>query len=125
VRSYYFLLKKRHSEALSLSIEISEKHLNKEIPPLTLQMIVENAVNQNSLTKNEPLNITIRMIDEEIDIEYNKQPKLYGVKEGEEAIENILNKFRLLTQKEIEIFEENGKGIIRLPLMEKKELTTV
>jgi two-component system, LytTR family, sensor kinase len=125
VRSYYFLLKKRHSEALSLSIEISEKHLNKEIPPLTLQMIVENAVNQNSLTKNEPLNITIRMIDEEIEIEYNKQPKLYGVKEGEEAIENILNKFRLLTQKEIEIFEENGKGIIRLPLMEKKELTTV
>lgn len=125
VRSYYFLLKKRHSEALTLTIDIPEQYLNKEIPPLTLQMIVENAVNQNSLTKNEPLNITIKMAGDEIEIEYNKQPKLYGVRESEQAIENILNKFRLLTQKEIEIIEENKKRIIRLPLMGKKELNTI
>ena len=122
VRSYYFLLKKRHSDALTLEIEIPKSYLNSEIPPLTLQMIVENAVNQNSLTKNEPLIIKIKAVNDEIEVEHNKQPKLYGAKEGEEAIDNIANKFRLLTQKEIEIVEETKKRILRLPLMGKKEL---
>jgi sensor histidine kinase YesM len=125
VRSYYFLLKKRHSDALTLEIDIPEKYLNHEIPPLTLQMIVENAVNQNSLTKIEPLNITVKAINDEIEIKHNKQPKLYGTKEGEEAIDNITNKFRLLTQREIEIVEETEKRIIRLPLLENKELVAV
>jgi sensor histidine kinase YesM len=125
VRSYYFLLKKRHSDALALEIDIPEKYLNHEIPPLTLQMIVENAVNQNSLTKIEPLNIIVKAINDEIEIEHNKQPKLYGAKEGEEAIDNITNKFRLLTQREIEIVEEAGKRIIRLPLLENRELVGI
>jgi two-component system, LytTR family, sensor kinase len=125
VRSYYFLLKKRHSEALNLKIDVPEQYLKNEIPPLTLQMIVENAVNQNSLTKNEPLNIIVKAVDGEIEIEHNKQPKLYGTNEGEEAIDNITNKFRLLTQKEIEIVEETEKRIIRLPLIEKKEPVAV
>jgi sensor histidine kinase YesM len=120
VQSYYFLLKKRHSDALSLKINLPEKHLDSEIPPLTLQMIVENAVNQTSLTKNEPLNITVIVNNDELEIEHNKQPKLYGTKEGEEAIDNIANKFRLLTQKEIEIIDEIQKRIIRLPLIQKE-----
>ena len=104
---------------------MSEKYFNYEIPPLTLQMIIDNAVNQNSLTKIEPLNITVKVVNDEIEIEHNKQPKLYGTKEGEEAIDNIDNKFRLLTQKEIEIVEETKKRISRLPLLEKKEPITV
>jgi two-component system, LytTR family, sensor kinase len=125
VRSYYFLLKKRHSDALILIIDIPEKYFNHEIPPLTLQMIIENAVNQNSLTKIDPLNITVKAVNDEIEIQYNKQPKLYGTKEGEEAIDNIANKFRLLTQREIEIVEETEKRIIRLPLLGKKEPVAV
>jgi two-component system, LytTR family, sensor kinase len=125
VRSYYFLLKKRHSDALILIIDIPGKYFNHEIPPLTLQMIIENAVNQNSLTKIDPLNITVKAVNDEIEIQYNKQPKLYGTKEGEEAIDNIANKFRLLTQREIEIVEETEKRIIRLPLLGKKEPVAV
>src|SRR5436190_2132291 len=70
VRSYYFLLKKRHSDALTLEIAIPKSYLNSEIPPLTLQMIVENAVNQNSLTKNEPLIIKVKAVNDEIEIQY-------------------------------------------------------
>ena len=95
------------------------------MPPLTLQMITENVVNQNSLTKNEPLNIEVIIVNEEIEIKHNKQPKLYGTKESEEAIENIANKFRLLAQKEIDIIELPDARIIRLPLLMKKELSAI
>ena len=124
VQSYYFLLKKRHCEALTLEIDIPQQFMDREIPPLTLQMLIENTVNQNTLTKNEPINIVIDVVNRQIQISHNVQPKLYATKENEEAIDNIANKFRLLTQKEIEIIESPEKRVILLPLMEQKELST-
>jgi two-component system, LytTR family, sensor kinase len=124
VLSYYFLLKKRHCEALTMEIDIPQQYMETEIPPLTLQMLVENTVNQNTLTKNEPINIVINVVNSQIQISHNVQPKLYGTKENEEAIDNIANKFRLLTQKEIQIMELPDKRVILLPLMEHKELST-
>jgi len=124
VQSYYYLLKKRHCEALTIEIDIPRQYMDAEIPPLTLQMLVENTINQNTLTKNEPINIFIGVVNGQIQISHNVQPKLYGTKENEEAIENIANKFRLLAQKEIEIIELPDKRVILLPLLEQKELST-
>src|SRR5688500_16230760 len=124
VQSYYYLLKKRHCEALTIEIDIPRQYMDAEIPPLTLQMLVENTINQNTLIKNEPINIFIGVVNGQIQISHNVQPKLYGTKENEEAIENIANKFRLLAQKEIEIIELPDKRVILLPLLEQKELST-
>jgi hypothetical protein len=125
VKSYYFLLKKRHCNALNVVIDISKEYGNTEIPPLTLQMLIENIINQNILTQSQPLDIYISVVNNQIEITHNVQPKLYGGKENEEAIENIANKFRLLTQREIRIIELNEKKIIRLPLLEQKEYSTI
>ena len=125
VQSYYYLLKKRHCEALTIQIDIPRQYMDTEIPPLTLQMLIENTINQNTLTKNEPINIFIDVVNGQIQISHNVQPKLYGTKENEEAIENIANKFRLLAQKEIEIIELPDKRVILLPLLEQKELSTI
>jgi LytS/YehU family sensor histidine kinase len=106
-------------------IDISKEYGNTEIPPLTLQMLIENIINQNILTQSQPLDIYISVVNNQIEITHNVQPKLYGGKENEEAIENIANKFRLLTQREIRIIELNEKKIIRLPLLEQKEYSTI
>ena len=124
VQSYYYLLKKRHCEALTIEIDIPRQYMDAEIPPLTLQMLIENTINQNTLTKSEPINIFIGVVNGQIQISHNVQPKLYSTKENEEAIENIANKFRLLAQKEIEIIELPDKRVILLPLLEQNELST-
>ena len=125
IKSYYFLLKKRHCDALNIKLDIPEEYLNAEIPPLTLQMLVENTISQNSLTKDEPISINITAVDGKIHITHNVQPKLYGSNESEEALENIANKFRLLTQKEIEIIELPEKREVLLPLVLQKELSSL
>lgn len=125
VKSYYFLLKKRHCEALNVRINISEEHLKAELPPLTLQMLIENTINQNTLTQQHPININIAVSDGQILFSHNVQPKLYGTKDSEEALGNIVNKFRLLSQQEITINESPDRRIIMLPLLEQKELSTV
>ena len=125
IKSYYFLLKKRHCDALNITLDIPEEYLSAEIPPLTLQMLVENTISQNSLTKDEPISINITAVDGKIHITHNVQPKLYGSNESEEALENIANKFRLLTQKEIEIIEMHEKREVLLPLVLQKELSSL
>ena len=125
IKSYYFLLKKRHCDALNIKLDIPEEYLNAQIPPLTLQMLVENTISQNSLTKDEPISIDITAVDGKIHITHNVQPKLYGSNESEEALENIANKFRLLTQKEIEIIEMHEKREVLLPLVLQKELSSL
>ncbi|HUS01085.1 MAG TPA: hypothetical protein VMY77_05125, partial [Chitinophagaceae bacterium] len=124
LQSYYFLLKKRHGDALNITLDIPEKYLDAEMPPLTLQMLIENSINQNVLTRNAPLNIFITVVNEQIEITHNLQPKLYGSLESEEAIENISNKFSLLTKGNIMISEQEQKRIIRLPLLAQKEPRT-
>jgi two-component system LytT family sensor kinase len=125
IRSYYFLLKKRHCDALNIRFEVPEEYLKTEVPPLTLQMLIENTINQNTLTQQNPLNIVITVTHAQLQFSHNVQSKLYGAGENEEAMENITNKFRLLTQKEIEVIESPEGRTILLPLLEQKEVSTV
>ena len=59
VKSYIFLLKVRFDESLKVLIDIPNELYSSQIPPLTLQLLIENAVKHNVITEGSPLNITI------------------------------------------------------------------
>jgi sensor histidine kinase YesM len=122
IRSYYFLLKERYADGLQLSIDIKREHLKGRVPPLTLQMIFENVLALNTISKNDPLYIELKTVDGELIIKNEIQPKLNCVDCCEEGLENIANKYRLLGQKEVVIEESSSERTIRLPLMPCKEL---
>src|SRR6185295_18196633 len=59
INSYFHLLKTRYGDSLALDTRISDKYRNYQLPPLTLQMLVENAVKHNVILKDSPLHIMI------------------------------------------------------------------
>ncbi|UZR92362.1 sensor histidine kinase [Chondrinema litorale] len=59
IKSYIFLLKVRFDESLKVFIDIPNELYTSQIPPLTLQLLIENAVKHNVITEGSPLNITI------------------------------------------------------------------
>ena len=59
VKSYNYLLKVRFENNLKLDINLPPNIMDSKIPPLTLQMLVENAVKHNVISKDKPLNIYI------------------------------------------------------------------
>lgn len=120
IRSYYFLLKARHEEGLQLDINVPEKFRSRLIPPLTLQMIVENTMNQNSWSRSNPLIISISTVHEWLEIKNNVQPKFNSGESFCEVMENISNKFRLLCQKEIILEEHEKERLIQLPMIPEK-----
>lgn len=127
IKSYYYLLKARHGEGLLLQLDIPKEVQNHPIPPLTLQFILEHALNQNTIGKDKPLQVHMYINGpEELVIAYNVQPKRGTVDESSNtALENIANKFRLLCHKEVVIEETPLEKRIIIPLILSVEMSRV
>ncbi|MGZ3851835.1 MAG: sensor histidine kinase [Flavisolibacter sp.] len=121
IRSYFYLLKSRYKDALELVVDVSPDRLEQWVPPLTLQMIVENAINQNAVSRSKPLKILITDATKGIQVINSVLPKINNVHSNAEIEENINNKYRLLCGCEIMVKENKEQRAIWLPVMMKRE----
>ncbi|MBX2873026.1 MAG: histidine kinase [Saprospiraceae bacterium] len=117
VKDYTFLLKKRFGENFKMSIEV--KDMNKaNVVPLTLQMLVENAIKHNVISKHDPL--TVRVVQEDtgyITICNNLQKKIVAEHSTGFGLESIVKRYGLLTTKKVLIREERNQFKVSIPLM--------
>lgn len=123
IESYVFLLKTRYGEGFQLQINVTNGSLGKWIPTLTLQVIIENAFSQNTISKTAPLRINIDT-DEEgmLRVTNSIQPKIIeGEFNYEAGLDNLLNRYRLLNQPPITIEDSPVQRSIRVSLITKKE----
>jgi LytS/YehU family sensor histidine kinase len=121
--SYIHILRARHNDALKVNLSIREMDKEKLLPPLTLQNIIENSVVQNAVCRECPLEIEISTNEEGyLLIRNNIIPKM--VREAEEnipSLNNLIQKYRLLNQREVMIEQDPFNRCISVPLIEKKE----
>ena len=121
VNAYIYLNKIRFRENLMLKNHISSKNLDKKIIPLSLQMLVENAIKHNIVSKEKPLTITISDImlkDEQyLVVENNFQEKKTFEKSTKVGLQNISNRYELLTSKRILIEKNESFFKVELPLL--------
>ncbi len=116
VQAYYFLMKTRFGEQFHLDIQFPDYVLQSKIPPLTLQMLVENAAKHNVMGPAQPLEVKMSIIDERIkvsNIKTGKRPKIDSLKIG---LQNIASRYELLTNKSIEITDDQS-FTVTLPLI--------
>jgi LytS/YehU family sensor histidine kinase len=125
IRSYYYLLKARHEDALQLSIDVCEEERNMLIPPLTLQMIGEVLLTRNSLSRSKPLYISVYSTPEGLEIKSNVQARFNCINDGSDVIDNINNKYCLLCQQPLVIINTGEEMIIRLPLIPNQLMAAV
>jgi LytS/YehU family sensor histidine kinase len=127
IASYYYLLNVRYGGGIILTTDVADEQKELMIPPLTLQVLFENAFNLNMVSKDQPLRISIEsMPDGWLEIKNNIQPKLGGDAQANmEGLDNIINKFRLLCQQTVTINDSPTHRAIRLPLIKKGEMSIV
>jgi ligand-binding sensor domain-containing protein len=115
--SYIFLLQKRHGETLTIKMNLINC-LNKKIVPLSLQILVENAVKHNVVSKSRPLSILISETENGyIDIKNNVQKKL-NIEVGTGfGLSSLMSRYQLLTGKKVEIIETNDVFLVRIPMI--------
>jgi two-component system LytT family sensor kinase len=121
IQSYYHLLRTRHDEGLELIIDVNETALAMYIPPLTLQLLVENAVKHNTILEKKPLCIVIRSVgDDLLEVENNLLEKSTRVKSTKLGLANIEAKYRLLSERQPVIDPGPDYFKITLPLLAEK-----
>lgn len=123
LESYSYLLTARHNEGLKVSISVNEEDREKWLPPLSLQVILENVVTKNACCKEDPLDIKVYSgRDNSIIFRNNALPKMAReVLDADSGVDNLIAKYRLLNQGELKITSDEKETIISIPLIENKE----
>jgi len=118
IQSFYQLLKLRFNKGIELSLQTNPKYEDYLLPPLSLQLLVENAVKHNTTSKDQPLQIFIEVTDMgRLTVKNNLQRKKEKPVSHKIGLSNISEKYRLMQQDEVVIKEESGYFLVSLPLI--------
>jgi len=122
INSYIYLIKIRVSDNLQIDINIPENYETKGVPPITLQLLIENAIKHNIASRSRPLYIDIR-IDEDgwLEVSNNLQLVNFHIPSTRVGLKNIISRYRLLSDACPQIIENESTFIVKLPLLEISE----
>ncbi len=119
IESYLYLLKMRYPENLFVEYKIEEKDKKMFVAPLTLQMLVENAIKHNVISKSKPLTIEIYTDSQKnIVVKNQLQKKVIGYNSTRTGLDNIKKRYKYLSHKTIEIIDTNTSFIVSIPLIQ-------
>ena len=124
VKSYYFLLQVRFEYQLMLDINIPAGLLDSWIPPMTLQLLVENAVKHNTIDKDHPLMVYIAARDNtHLLIHNTKTTPAPGVRGFKVGLENIRRRYNYFTHEEVMV-KDLDKFVVELPVLKNPHTST-
>ena len=119
IKAYYYLLKTRFEEGLMLDIYAGNESNSQFIPPLTLQILLENAVKHNEVSAEMPLHIIISSEKEnQMSVSNNLQRKTHAMRSTQKGLANLFAKYKLLHQPPPEIFETKETFRVSVPLIQ-------
>ena len=118
IHSYYNLLKTRHGDAIALQVEVDKKYYKYLLPSLSLQLLVENAVKHNIVSKYQPLLIDIFSTEGNLlAVNNNLQLKKIKMPSNKIGLANIRSKYELLNINGYEILQDSKNFTVVLPLI--------
>ncbi|HBC78299.1 MAG TPA: hypothetical protein DEO60_14620 [Bacteroidales bacterium] len=113
---YFELHRVRDEEKISLTIDYSNAD-NYQILPVSLQILLENAIKHNSSTRENPLRISISFEDQYVVMINNLQKKATQIKSTGTGLKNLSERVKLITGKTLIIEENNNFFIAKIPLL--------
>ena len=117
LKNYYYLLQKRFGDNLQLDIQ-----LNGEpgyVVPMTLQVLLENAVKHNVISKSKPLRVCVEKLDDGyIRVSNNIQPKTNREPSTGFGLQSIEKRYKLLANKPVRVHSGMEAFSIDIPVLE-------
>lgn len=116
IEDYIFLLKTRFEEKILCDIKVTEVK-GFLIPPVTLQQLIENAVKHNESSYNKPLSIKVCMENDYLIITNTIQKIKVTVPSSGIGLENIVQRFDLLSDRKVFVSNDKNEFMVKLPLI--------
>ncbi|HTY35596.1 MAG TPA: histidine kinase [Bacteroidota bacterium] len=123
LEAYAYLQQVRFGNSLQLKIVIPEESTSLFVAPLTLQILLENAIKHNVISSDKPLQVDIDVEGDNWLVLKNRIQKKYSVETGTGiGLKNIVNRYRLLDKRVVEIKETSSEFIVRIPLLNRETI---
>ncbi len=117
VNHYVKLLETRFGDGLTVTFEVDEASREKMIVPVTLQVLLENAVKHNTTSKDNPLHIIVSSTGGYLSVTNNLQRKHAIEVSNKQGLENLRNLYRYITDMPVEVVETPDSYEIKIPLI--------
>jgi sensor histidine kinase YesM len=116
VKSYLFLIQTRFKDSFYCTINIPEDIYDTKVPPLALQMLIENAAKHNIMQKDKPVYVDIKKEGEYISVTNTINEKPKGVTSHKIGLKNIDSRYKLLLGKGI-VITKDKQFQVKIPIV--------
>ncbi len=120
ISSYTFLLRIRFGANLIINTEIRKEDLSGLIPPMALQILIENAIKHNELSSDHPLSISLDSANENLVVSNNLQLKPQHEPGSQTGLNNIRARYKFFTERPVEVIQDSGSFIVKIPLLSSR-----
>lgn len=117
IKNYIFLVETRFQKSMKIKMGVPDEHSDKMIVPVTLQVLIENAIKHNVANEQNPLCIEVIVADDYLVVQNNFQPRSKVETSNGQGLENLKSLYRFLTDKPLMI-EQNAKFKVSVPLLD-------
>ena len=117
IQSYIFLLQIRFDKNISFEIQVEESKKHLLIPPMSLQILVENVIKHNEISSEQPLKITLKTEGDFMVVENNYQLRSNHEPSSKTGLQNIKDRYLFFSTREIEIIQSE-KFTVKLPILQ-------
>ncbi|WP_455592223.1 sensor histidine kinase [Bacteroides sp.] len=114
--SYLFLHKVRMGDCIACNSDIPSDCRESLLPPLTLQLLVENVIKHNSIAMNRPMEINISVVENRLVVSNQIRPKKSESVSGV-GLQNLSKRCKLMLGEEIAVEEKAGVFTVKVPLL--------
>ena len=116
IEAYSYLFEIRYADKLFFDIDVDDKYRSWTLPALSLQPLIGNAVKHNTITRSKPFHISIRTEQGWLVVANPKVPKIEPEPSTGIGLENLRNRWHLITGRDIEIIDTDKEFVVRMPL---------
>lgn len=120
INSYTYLLQIRFDTNIKFEIDIEKNKLQQFLPPMALQILVENAIKHNEISEASPLIVHIKTIDDTLEVSNNLQLRIQSELSSKTGLKNINERYKYFTNKTVDVLENDQSFIVRIPLLHTK-----
>lgn len=118
--SYIHIQKERFGDNLQVNWNVSENDNSKMIVPLSLQLLLENAIKHNVVSRSKPLKINIETKDKYLCVSNHIQLKSTKLPSTKLGLKNIVERYRLISDEKPQILNSGKEFKVLIPLLNAK-----
>lgn len=117
IESYLYLLDIRYSPNLHFKVQIPEDKLNLHLPPVSVQLLIENAIKHNEISSDFPLTVEIYIVHDILLVVNNLRKRIDSEFSSNTGLKNIQSRYAFFTDKEVIIEQTESQFKVSIPIL--------